>query len=917
MPSRFMQKMQDLGVAWVSYGSFWFCDESDSELKIFGFAGEELALPWKETSLLGNLIYERISASSLGHTGWHTLDLRSGALLESGYTIEYVDAGQQLGELFSDPNLLFQAATAPLERGESFFHSLMQHSDVLVRRAVAQNPNLTVDMLEPLLFDSDEQVLELLKRHPCSSALAEYRQNVEQLVIQAKDELALPRALEALSHTVAWTVRAAVAANPSTPSRVLLRLLEDKHEGVRLAALASPNVPAELREKCLAPYQNLHGEALIPLLHYPILPANLLERWSAFPDFPAQGVLHPSSPERVALHWLGEVEIYTRSSSFSVPDGACCAFRVLGFKRSQLFFAACEQARKPLPFLIQQKLSRSSWARVRAELAISPHTDPQILRTLAADPHSAVQRATLANPHTPLEVLLEALEDGKEADLYALATNSALSWEYLSKLNHPNYIQFLATSPNVPAHLLEEWYWNRKLSLHHTIANNPALPLSIQWKTLEQAQPRIMNLQSLKVWSEPIPWEQTQDSVLERGFSFQSDYFLDILACSRGTSPIILQEIWKRFGIHMAPKLLQNPTLEPSLVHEIYQKFQEIGQLEGILASLHQHPQAPTGLPPLLNYQIPPWWQNYTYISDFEPRYSESEDETKDESQNEFEPTTNLFSTSSVQAELLLQGHILPPFEDESSSPKLNSAEPALEDIILWQPEHLEMLEGWICAIFDQIDWQKPPASLTQVPIGCTKNHPSGGSTVYELAKLWISCWLIKDDSCSYMSRARGYLFKYTASYFIEVRNELWGQKSYGKPDLQWQYAQKAVRSICQAVLLNSESRPEMLVWVASMDNHSENLDTHVALCHPRISPLLLEFIAVQDRPWPTWTLAVAQNPALPLHLATLLLDSHSSKTLIALAQNPATPKHILEELARDEDPNVGQAAQKALEGKV
>ena len=536
---------------------------------------------------------------------------------------------------FETPALLLELTQAPLERGSAYFGPFLAHSNPLVRLALAQNLNLSVETLEPLLCNLDWDVTNALMTHPHAPQLAQRWQQLALDLEHAKNPQSLPRDLDALSHSVWWTVRTAVAHNPSTPSSTLLRLSSDVFDAVPLAVSANPHASMLLREPLLERFRALDLEARKALFVYPHVPQELLEGWQS--ELSLEVAQHPDTPEGLLKLLLGDFELRldhgTHRFGIKLTQAAYERMRRVGFRAAQPFLGACEQARGESSLERQRELAGSVWARVRAELALNGRTEPDVLGALMHDSHAEVRRAAGCNPNTPLERLLSAL---KTKDVRPMLTNPALSWEVFSSLEcvreretqgepHDDpFFQprdpyfYLRANPNTPGNLLERWFGEGYREL--AILANPAVPYRVQQQVLQQFYPSVYHIQgeNQSIYareSEQVRWSKMVASSSEKRFQVHNVEVLETLLKNPHARPEILWATWIFLDWPSARYLLENPALPPALEAEILERLEEKGRRVEVLSSLHTHRYLS---------QVPlfpdPWWRK-EYENFMDPWY--------------------------------------------------------------------------------------------------------------------------------------------------------------------------------------------------------------------------------------------------------------------------------------------------------
>jgi hypothetical protein len=125
-------------------------------------------------------------------------------------------------ELYSLTRIAVDPGTTP-----SRLKELSHHPNFIVRLSIAQNPNIALEILEQLTFDSHLQVAHQALRHP-GIALDTLNRSPE------------------FNKATNWRLRVMIARNLQTTLDVLVQLSEDDSAFVRYAVSRNPNTPQEV-----------------------------------------------------------------------------------------------------------------------------------------------------------------------------------------------------------------------------------------------------------------------------------------------------------------------------------------------------------------------------------------------------------------------------------------------------------------------------------------------------------------------------------------------------------------------------------------------------------------------------------------------------------------------------------------------
>ena len=182
---------------------------------------EEAWNDWKENSAYPKRIAfknGKLFAFSAGkykqHVEWWDRNDKSHYDIPESNAVDDVEFLKKYGKI----NLAESNNASP-----EIIEELAENEDMIVRRAVAENPKTPVKLLRKLTGDRDM----VMRRNVALNTSTP----VDILMKLAEDE-------------EKW-VRIAVARNPNTPAEILRKLTEDEYEQVRWGVASNPNTPAE------------------------------------------------------------------------------------------------------------------------------------------------------------------------------------------------------------------------------------------------------------------------------------------------------------------------------------------------------------------------------------------------------------------------------------------------------------------------------------------------------------------------------------------------------------------------------------------------------------------------------------------------------------------------------------------------
>lgn len=279
-----------------------------------------------------------------------------------------------------------------------------------------------------------------------------------------------PRRLARLAAHPAAEVRRAVAANPNTPTPVLLRLAvhfpeEVLHNPVLdLLLLENPNLLAEMRPEsrerllgspaCWGEFVRWalkYGEEedLLALCRNPLLSQEALE---ALLGHPSEKVRQAA---RLHLGFRG-AEVSAEAAVLEAPTEADSA---------QLFDAL---ALGLVPPWLLGRIAQAPDYALRQAVAAHPHAPPEILARLLLDEAEEVRRAAAENPHTPQPARRFAQD---------LLLGRPLPPERLLELSERSagLRPLLLSHPSFPPKALRSFAFDEDWRIRQAVARNPRL----------------------------------------------------------------------------------------------------------------------------------------------------------------------------------------------------------------------------------------------------------------------------------------------------------------------------------------------------------------------------------------------------------------------------------------------------------
>jgi hypothetical protein len=288
-------------------------------------------------------------------------------------------------------------------------------------------------------------------------------------LLEATQVTTAPRRLARLATHPAPEVRRAVAANPNTPTQVLLRLAVHFPEEVlrnpvlELLLLENPNLLAEMRPEsrdrllgspaCWPEFVRWalkygEEEALLALCRNPLLPREALEALQSYPSEKVQ--------QAARLHLGSQAEARAEAALLEASTEADSA---------QLFDAL---ALGLVPPWLLGRIAQAPDYALRQAVAAHPQAPPEILAQLLLDEAEEVRQAAAENPRTP-QVARRFAQD--------LLLGRPLPPERLLELSErtPGLRPLLLSHPSFPSGALRTFAFDEDWRIRQAVARNPQL----------------------------------------------------------------------------------------------------------------------------------------------------------------------------------------------------------------------------------------------------------------------------------------------------------------------------------------------------------------------------------------------------------------------------------------------------------
>lgn len=345
--------------------------------------------------------------------------------------------------------------------------------------------------------------------------LFELARSTELARLVAKNPSASPSLLQELGDSSDATTRENVAANPNTPTDVLLKLGAEFPEQMldnpvfSLLLLENPNLVDEMPKTTLR-----------SILKQERVPVYFLERAADKSDLEVQlAVVMNAQTPRVGLaklvqsqnpqvassaglhiNWAGEMtegwdEAARKAIQSIAPTytgdlynlgvyaqiGVIPEFMVKPWREERNckeFLKALAESVNTTAGVLEQ-LAQHDNLEIRLAVALNPNTPAYTLEKMAAE-DSIVLSGVAENPNTPPSILEQLAEDKNSLVRSGVARNPNTPVNLLEQLlrdNDHNVRQGVAWNPNVPLLLLEQWIKLVDGSVVSNIALNPIAPV--------------------------------------------------------------------------------------------------------------------------------------------------------------------------------------------------------------------------------------------------------------------------------------------------------------------------------------------------------------------------------------------------------------------------------------------------------
>lgn len=320
-------------------------------------------------------------------------------------------------------------------------------------------------------------------------------ENVELTRQVAKNPTTLPELLQALATSSDATTRFHVAANPNTPTDVLLNLGSEFPEALldnpifSLLSLENPNLVHEI------PLTTLRS-----LLQCETVPVSFLEQAANNSDMEvhlavATNVQTPQTVLAKLMHNYGEVSNAAQLhvslagemtsgwheaalNAIATTDFTFTPYLDTNFKPEQCIEQL--ENRGLIPAFVIEQLAKHEHKSIRQLIARNPNLPVLLLEQLAQDEEKDVRCKVAANPKTPTQFLEQLALDADKQVRRDVAKNRNIPIQLLDKLardSDDGVRECVASNCNTPVWLLERLARDDDEFVRQTVANNPKTPV--------------------------------------------------------------------------------------------------------------------------------------------------------------------------------------------------------------------------------------------------------------------------------------------------------------------------------------------------------------------------------------------------------------------------------------------------------
>jgi hypothetical protein len=424
----------------------------------------------------------RVAVAQNAHVGMSILETLSrddSAEVRSAIAHNPQTPAEILKILARDPEVQVRVCVAEnLKTSKADLKRLVSDKDSQVRAAVANNGSTTADVLLLLLSDNDKGVQEALSNHPNTPVeivekLSKSKDKFIRGNIASRNDIS-----EKISNILAkdkdeW-VRRHLAENKSISRASLDKLSKDKDSLVREKLMSNSSLPIDE-----VPSIENSNSVKVALATNPNIPLDLLAQLAQNPD---EGFLNGSFRRIRAM--VGK----NPAINLEIAE------ELMGCKDSQVIGALASNPNAPLEIIDKlvdlslKKRSKNKWITSDRDLEIglasNPNAPAEYLSELLQHQDYWTLVQVVSNPNLPISKLKTLAKNSDKNFRKEVAANLSAPPQLLENLakDEEDVREMVASNPNTPFHVLEEFMSDIYSRVRHGIAVNPASPLDLLLK---------------------------------------------------------------------------------------------------------------------------------------------------------------------------------------------------------------------------------------------------------------------------------------------------------------------------------------------------------------------------------------------------------------------------------------------------
>ncbi|MEW6491456.1 MAG: HEAT repeat domain-containing protein [Cyanobacteriota bacterium] len=317
--------------------------------------------------------------------------------------------------------------------------------------------------------------LEAVNENTSSDRLYELAQiSTELAQLVAKNLCATPELLRELGNNSDATTRQHVAANPNTPTEMLLKLGNEFPKQV----VSNPVLPLLFLENPKILDQLFQPNSLWQIVLDAQTSTEVLRMLAHYKDtqIAEAAQLHVNLAGEMTQRW---------------DEAAYKAIQTTAFNDNEREKAQKLAYKGLIPALIIEQLARHQNKRIRSLVATSPDAPLKLLEQLAQDWDNTIRQRVAQNPSASLKLLKQLAHDKDNWVRRSVASNPSTSVEILEQLaqDRNNEVRGdVALHPNTPAALLKQLAQENAYFIRMYVASNPNTPVQLLQQLAQDGQ---------------------------------------------------------------------------------------------------------------------------------------------------------------------------------------------------------------------------------------------------------------------------------------------------------------------------------------------------------------------------------------------------------------------------------------------